>query len=136
MAKAKEDAHQGEDKSKPIALTSQRALVALLTADDNYKGKIDKLTGELREEIGNAVEKKHLHKQAYAMVKKLYRIKSNEELHDLWYTFMDYAEKIGIVKRVESVQGLPLQDDGDEEGDAEIEGSPRPGPALAPASTH
>jgi len=102
---------------KSIVLISEGALKALLRSDDKHKAEIDSITGELREEIANAVDKKHLNKTAYAMVKKLHRMRSDEQLHLVWHTFLEYAVMAGIVKRVEAVQDLPLADeDGEENG--------------------
>lgn len=111
---------KADDKVKPsdtLVLISAQALKSLLKADDNLKGKIDELTGELREEIGNAVEKKHLHKKAYATLKAISRIKSNEELSNYWHTLLAYMDMAGVMARIDSVSELPL--DGEEPEDEE-----------------
>mgnify|MGYP001617024169 CR=1 FL=1 len=119
MAKQKDDgAGTPAPDQKTITLISAGTLKSLLRSDDGYKEKIDGLTGELRETIGNAVEKKHLDKAAYALLKKFHRIKSNEKLANLWDTLQAYMDMAGVMKRIESVAPLPL--DG-EQNEAEAE---------------
>ena len=111
MAKRKDEETKPENEAPEqtsVVLISSKALVAMLKQDDNYKNKIDGLTGELRETIGNAVEKKHLDKKAYALLKKFHRIDSNEELARLWDTLQAYMDMAGVMKRIESVPALPL----------------------------
>ena len=120
---AKAQAEAVADKAKEAAqqtmvLVPKTALLALLKQDDNYKRDIDGLTGELREAIGNAVEKKHLDKKAYALLKRFHREKSNEKLASLWNTLLAYMEMAGVLERIASVEALPLGGDG-EEGEGE-----------------
>ena len=158
---AKAQAEAASTAAKKAAETSMvliapAALRALLKQDDNYKDQIYGLTGELREAIGNAVEKKKLDKKAYAAVKRFHREKSNEKLANLWNTLLAYMEMAGIMERINSVSALPLDgepaseeegsedDEAEIETDAEIEASP--GDVVtpqfggrgrrAPASTH
>ena len=123
MAKQKDEAEQTPTQN--AALISASTLKSLLRADDGYKEKIDGLTGELREEIANAVEKKHLDKKAYALLKKFYRIKSNEKLAGLWDTLQAYMDLAGVMKRIESVAPLPLDGEKNEE-EAEGDGKVTP----------
>ena len=104
MAKGKDKAKQDE----VLVLIKESTLKALLRADDGYKDKIDGLTGELREEIGNAVEKKHLDKKAYALLKKFHRIDTPEEKHRIWHTLVQYMMLSGEMKIIDSVQPLEL----------------------------
>src|SRR5690242_18631832 len=53
------------------ACITERQLKSLLRSDDGYREQIEGLTGEQRAEISNATERQHLHKGAYAMLKKL-----------------------------------------------------------------
>ena len=106
-------------------LISAKSLVAMLKQDDNYKDKIDGLTGELRETIGNAVEKKHLDKTAYALLKKFHRIKSNEKLANLWDTLQAYMDMAGVMKRIESVAPLPLDGEKNEAEASNVTRLPR-----------
>ena len=108
-----------EKAAKGMVLISAASLKSLLSESDKYKEKIDGLVGELREEIGNAVEKKHLDKDAFALVKKFRRIKSNERKHVLFHTFIAYLEMSGEQKLIDSVTELPLDGEKEEgEGDA------------------
>lgn len=137
-----------------MVLIAPATLRALLKQDDNYKSQIDGLTGELREAIGNAVEKKKLDKKAYALVKRFHREKSNEKLANLWNTLLAYMEMAGVMERINSVAALPLdgepagEEEGSEDGEAEAEAEAE-APAgevvtpqfggrgrRAPASTH
>ena len=106
MAKGKDKAKQEE----VMVLIKDTTLKALLRADDSYKEKIDGLTGELREEIANAVDKKHLDKKAYALLKKFHRIDSPEEKHRIWHTLVRYMELSGEMKTIESVIPMELGD--------------------------
>lgn len=110
MAK-KDDGATEQVTDQKAVLISASTLKSLLRSDDGYKEKIDGLTGELRETIGNAVEKKHLDKAAYALLKKFHRIKSNEKLASLWDTLQAYMDLSGVMKRIESVAPLPLGDE-------------------------
>lgn len=112
MAKAGKMAAAGDEEpvksSETLVLISASALKSLLAESDKYKEKIDGLVGELREEIGNAVEKKHLDKEAFALVKKFRRIKSVERKSTLYHIFLAYLDMSGEMKLIESVSGLPL----------------------------
>lgn len=110
-----------EQSNRALSLISQRALQKLLKDDDNYKEKVDGLVGELRETIGNAKEKQKLHPQAYALLKKFHRMKSNESLSDLWHTLLAYMDMVGVMKRIESVSALPLDGDANAEAEAEAD---------------
>lgn len=118
---ATEQAAEEATNQRPLALISERALRKLLSDDDKYKEKIDGLTGELRETIGNAKEKQKLNTKAYAMLKKLHRMKSNEELSDLWHTLLAYMDMAGVMKRIESAPGLPLEGDAEAQAEADAE---------------
>ena len=125
MAKRKDDETEPKGdapEQKTLVLISAKTLTALLKQDDNYKDKIDGIVGELRETIGNAVEKKHLDKAAYALLKKFHRIQSNEKLANLWDTLNAYMDMTGVMKRIESVTPLPLDGEQNEAEAAEGDG--------------
>lgn len=109
-AKAQAEAAEAQapKAQQTIGLITQKTLVALLKADDGYKDQIDGLTGELRESIGNAKEKKQLDTKAYALLKRFHREKSNEKLANLWDTLLAYMDMAGVMKRIESVPQLPI----------------------------
>ncbi len=115
-----EAAAETAKKQATLVLISPQALKGLLREDDKYKGDIDSLTGELREAIGNAKEKKHLDTKAYALLKRFHREKSNEKLANLWSTLLAYMEMAGVMDRINSVSELPLDGEkNDEEEDEE-----------------
>lgn len=132
MAKAKDggaeqSATEKAKDGKAIQLITERQLKKLLKNAEDMKEAVDGLVGSHREEVKNAIEKQHLHKGAFADVKRLSKIKSNEALAMHWDTLLAYMEMSGLMKRIESVQSLPLDDDkadeaagegGDQEGDA------------------
>lgn len=136
---AKEMATKAQENS--LVLISATTLKSLLKDDDGYKKKVDGLVGELREEIKNAVDKKHLNKDAYALLKKFHRMKSNEKLRSTYLTMLAYLDMAGVMKRIESVHDLPIGDgDG---GDADEESAEKGAEVVKPqfggrqpASTH
>lgn len=92
-----------EEAAPPIKLVSARDLRALAEDCDNYKRKADTAQGNMRELIGNYVEKKNLHKQAFSIIQRLRRMEPGE----LWMWkahFDDYWAKLGLEK-VASSQG-------------------------------
>lgn len=103
-----EEIKEQAKQASGFALISAGTLRALLKQDDNYKQRIDGLTGELREAIGYAVEKKHLNKKMYAVLKKFYRYTSDEKLADDWRTLLALMDMAGVMRRIDSVAGLPL----------------------------
>lgn len=117
---------QGEPiQPEELVLISRSALVKLLKNDDRYQEEMDGILGTRREEIGNAVQKHHLDKDAFADLKRLHKINSNETLAHRWRTLLAYMKMTGVMDRIESVPMLPL--DGDEaaradNGDAVITG--------------
>ncbi|HEY6029960.1 MAG TPA: hypothetical protein VIU44_05330 [Gaiellaceae bacterium] len=149
-AKAQAEAAKAQaSKQSTLVLISPQALKQLLKDDDRYKDDIDGLVGELRETIGNAVDKKKLDKKAYALLKRFHREKSNEKLSNLWHTLLAYMDMAGVMKRIESVSELPL--DGEKangEESEEVEASseepaegaevvkPQFGGRRVPAQTH
>ena len=108
-----------------VTLIGERQLRSLLASDDNHKGKIDGVVGSLREEIKNAVDKQHLNKKAYAMLKTLHRMK-DEALADLWPTLLVYMDMAGVMKRIESVERLPFDKSDEAETEGEVTGNVTP----------
>lgn len=117
---AAEQAKVAQEQS--LVLIPAKTLKQLLSDDEGYKQRIDGLTGELREQIKYAADKKHLHKGAYALLKKLHRIDSAEQLRTLWLTLLAYMDMAGVMKRIDSVQDLPLGGDSGEEEPADETG--------------
>lgn len=106
-----EDQQQDDTMQNEIVCISSRHLKQLLKDDDDYKGKIDGLAGELRETISNAAQKRNLHKKAYADLKKMHRMESNEKLAEYWHNLLAMMQMAGIMARIDSVLALPLEDD-------------------------
>lgn len=90
------------------ACITERQLKAVLRSDDEYKGQIDGLTGERRAVISNATERQHLHKDGYAMLKKLRKCRTAEQKALLFYTFLEYVKLSGELRIIEAVPSLPL----------------------------
>lgn len=91
-------------------LISATALKSLLRDDGVIKEKIDTLTGELRNEIKQAVDKKGLDKTAYAMMKRLYRM-TPEKAASIYANFLAYVDMSGLAKDMDAVGNLPLETD-------------------------
>lgn len=99
------------DQQNGGVMIKASVLKKLLSYDDRQKGEIDGLTGELREAIGNAVEKNHLDKDAYALAKKFRRMrlrKGPEYASARYTTFLAYLEMSGELKLLNDVMDLPL----------------------------
>jgi len=100
-------------KTLPAPITTlidEKKLNKLLDADIAYKEEIDSVVGQLREEIKNNVDKNHLHKGAYADVKKYDRIKSPEKLAEHFLTLIAYMKMRGLLERINSVPRLDLEE--------------------------
>lgn len=81
---------------------------SLLSRGRGMQAQISSLTGELREEIKNAVEKHNLHKTAFAMVKRLDKMEP-EALALCWDHLIHYWEVSGLKDRAESVAGFGFE---------------------------
>jgi hypothetical protein len=91
------------DETPSIKLVSSRDLKALADQCDVYKKKADTSMGNLRELVGEYVEKKNLHKKAFGQIMKLRRMEPSELW--LWKAhFDDYWAKLGLEK-IASQQG-------------------------------
>ena len=104
-------------KAKPgqgVHLISKAMLKKLLKDGGKIKEEVDGLVGELREMIGNAKEKHHLHTKAFALLKTFHKL-SPEKAADLYDTFQAYMDMAGEMKRIESVDKLPFGDTPPEE---------------------
>ena len=90
------------------ACITERQLKALLRSDEEFKGQIDSLNGELRSAIGEATERQHLHKGAYSILKKIRKCRTAEQKALLFYTLLEYVRLSGELRIVEAVPALPL----------------------------
>ena len=125
MAKREKSAAAEPAQGTPSVATkliSEAMLKKLLKRDAAIKDDIDGKVGELRETIANAVEKHHLHKGAFALLKKFDRMEP-EKAAELWDTMLAYMDMAGVMAKIESVAKLPLEGDSDdeaEEGETEM----------------
>lgn len=102
------------DEAPPIKLVSSRDLKALAEQCDGYKRKADTAQGNMRELIGEYVEKKNLHKQAFSTIQRLRRMEPGELW--LWRAhFDDYWSKLGLEKIANSQGQLVSAGAGEEE---------------------
>lgn len=101
------------------ACITERQLKALLRSEEGYKEQIDNLNGERVAEVKQAEERQHLHKDAYAAIKRLRKMKSAEKKALFFYTFLKYVELSGELRIIEAVPSLPL-DDQPSSGGAEV----------------
>lgn len=99
-------------------MTSKDALTKLLRGIKSLEKQGLEISGSLREKIAYAVEKQHLHKGVFALIRQLDR-KEAEQLA-LWKaTFDHYWEASGLQERAESTPGLDLEDEQKEDAGAE-----------------
>lgn len=94
------------DPTKP-AMIGEQVLRRLLKSEKTYKQQVADLNGEAREQIKNAIEKNHLHKGAFVILKKLDKM-DDTDLAFLWDTLLAYMDMSGVMKRIESVPELPM----------------------------
>lgn len=99
-----------------IRLVSQRDLRALMEQCTGYESKAATATGHMGELVREYSEKKNLHRGAFAVVKKLYRMGRNDP-GKLWLMLAhldDYRAKLGIDRIAkEQAQMLPAGIDDD-----------------------
>ena len=116
-----------------VTLINAKQLVTLLRSNDRHQEGIDGLTSALRTDIKTAVDKNHLDKEAYAIIRKFWKW-TPEKLADKWPVILAYMDMSGLMKRIESIQPLPLgdgADKGEEEPESEDERTAGAEPALA-----
>jgi hypothetical protein len=94
-------------------VTSQQKLRKLLSTYRSAQGDIDEITESLRTETSNAVEKHHLHRRAFNMIKALDKL-SPEKLAEWSEHFEHYMEISGLNERIASAPSLALGNGADE----------------------
>ena len=92
------------------ACITERQLKALLRSEEGYKEQIDNLNGERTAEVKNAEDRHHLHKDAFAALKRVRKMKSAEKKAMFFYTFLEYIKLSGELRIIEAVPSLPLED--------------------------
>lgn len=90
-------------------LTSPATLKSLLKSGRALKENLDELTSAHSAEVREAVDKKHLHKKAFGVIKMLDRMTA-EKLADFMEHFDHYFEASGLEERANSAQRLPMGD--------------------------
>lgn len=93
--------------NKGHKLISQNDLKNLLRSIKSLEGDKDESVGMIREKIGYAVEKKNLHKKAFATCRQLDKMEP-EKLADYFDNLLAYMDLLGLDERIKSVQRLPL----------------------------
>lgn len=120
-APPKEKASKGK---KAFPLIARGDLSKLLEQANIYQNRSSTAQGSLREMIGEAVKKKHLHSGAFSLINRLWRM-GGRDPQALWLMlahFDDMREKCGL-DRIAKAQGqlLPAinEDEGEEAPKAE-----------------
>ena len=90
-------------------MISENDLVRLLNKGGSVEKDLNELTGSWREEIGNAVAKKHLNKWAFALVRRMKKWSAEKLLANL-EDFDAYLDMSGLTALADSVQRLPMAD--------------------------
>lgn len=109
MAKTKAQ-DKGPVAERTTKITSGATIKSLLKSGRSLKEELDELTSAHSAEVREAVDKKHLHKKAFGMVKMLDRL-SPEKLADTMEHFDAYFESSGLEDRANSAQRLPMGDE-------------------------
>lgn len=84
-------------QSESVKTTPQRDLRQLADQCDSYKQKSGNAMGNMRELVGQAVLKKHLHKGAFSAIMRLRRM-DPEDLAEWKLHFDAYWERLGLEK--------------------------------------
>jgi hypothetical protein len=93
--------------------TPATTVKSLATAFDQMQTKSQRARGDYGEQVAEAVEKKHLHKRAWAAVQKERKMEPGE-LNE-FYAHQDYyREKLGLLELAESAPPLDLEDEDDD----------------------
>ncbi len=113
-------ANGGKDKAavaeRTTLVTSGATIKALLRSGRSLKESLDELTSAHSAEVREAVDKKHLHKKAFNMIKALDRL-TPEKLADCMEHFDSYYTSSGLEDREKSAQRLPMGEGPGEDDD-------------------
>jgi hypothetical protein len=133
MAK-KKDASAETEAVKASEVEQQitpKKLKALLKSSNEAFKNTREISGELGQKIAEAVEKDHLHRKAFAILKGFDRM-TPEKLSDVWDTLNYYMDVSGLAERAKSALKMNFEaaDDEDEgETDTNVTGFPAPATA-------
>lgn len=125
-----------EKPPKELVLISAKELTSLLNAVTGDQSEVSTLVGELREKIAYAVKNKHLHKVAFADIRRMKKM-SDAKISTYWPTLLAYMDMTGLTKRIKEIKLLPFEDQpGEKNGDAaeqgdDSDGATAGGPAPA-----
>ena len=100
--------------------TPQKKLRQLLAAARSAQKDIDEIAGGMGEEIKTAVEKHHLHRKAFNVVKMADRMEP-EKLADFLDNLEHYLEVSGLNERAASAPRLGMGDEPNETAADELE---------------
>ncbi len=115
---AKNSGTSVETPDATTILMPRQALVKLLNLSRATSKEVAELNGELREEIGNAKERRGLHTKAFSVMGWCWR-KEPEKVAEFWYHLNHYMKESGLLEKIEKIGRLPLNDAGaDEPGGA------------------
>jgi uncharacterized protein (UPF0335 family) len=89
------DSRDMPTKTETVKTTPQRDLRQLADQCDSYKHKAGNAMGNMRELIGEAVLKKHLHKGAFSAIMRLRRM-DPEDLAEWKLHFDSYWDRLGL----------------------------------------
>lgn len=113
MAKKKTDT-----KKIVRQLTPEKDISTLLKQCKSAGKQTAEINGSLREKIAYAVDKKHLHKKAFATVRSLDKMEA-EDLAAFFDHFDHYCDVSGLRERAESAPALEL-DEGETSEDGKV----------------
>lgn len=107
MARKKQEAEPVEET---VRLISKNKLKSLLSSSQKAKEDCSEINGALGEEIKSAIEKNHLHRPAFNVIKRCYSW-SPEKLREFWDHLNAYWEMSDLEKKADSAPRLPMNDD-------------------------
>lgn len=134
-------APEPEQKTGPVVqLTSAATIKSLLKSGRALKENLDDLTSAHAAEVREAVDKKHLNKKAFQMIKSLDRM-TPEKLAATMEAFDHYYEVSGLEARAESAPrfegtGVADGEKGGEEDEFEEDPPRADANGGTPAQTH
>ena len=108
-----------------------KKLKALLKSSNEAFKNTREISGELGQQIAAAVEKDHLHRKAFAILKGFDRM-TPEKLADVWETLNYYMDVSGLAERAKSALKMNFdaaEDEAEGETDTNVTGFPSPAAA-------
>jgi hypothetical protein len=112
MAKAKAKAPKrggAKQEYKPPVIATDK-LMTLLKRQARQAENVQEISGAMGEDVKKHAENHHLHKAAFAWIKKLHKM-TPEKVREHLYHFDHMADAAGIRKKAASAPMLPLEDD-------------------------